>query len=109
MQASFYWSVCSHHFTTWSNTLTKVRAHIFYQVARSVEEEVPLVMPLLAECITLNGRSMLEKERNAIRHELGTCVGRNRDKFVLFEPLVVISLAMLFWLCIGFLACLIML
>ena len=78
-------------------------------MARSVEDEVPLVMPLFVQCITMNGRSMLEKERNAICHELGTCVGRNRDKFVLFEPLIVISLAMLFWLCIGFLACLIML
>ncbi|KAK7819714.1 hypothetical protein CFP56_039598 [Quercus suber] len=53
--------------------------------------EVPLVMPLLAQCITMDGRSKLEKERNAICHELGTRVGRNRDKFVLFEPLVVIS------------------
>lgn len=78
-------------------------------MARSVEDEVPLVMPLLVQCITTNGRSTLEKERNAICHELGTCVGRNRDKFVLFEPLVVISLAILFWLCIGFLVCLIML
>ena len=82
-------------------------------MARSVEDEVPLVMPLFVQCITMNGRSMLEKERNAICHaichELGTCVGRNRDKFVLFEPLIVISLAMLFWLCIGFLVCLIML
>lgn len=75
----------------------------------SVEDDVPLVMPLLAQCITMDGRSKLEKERNAICHELGTCVGRNRDKFVLFEPLIVISFAMLFWLCIGFLVCLIML
>lgn len=78
-------------------------------MARSVEDEVPLVMPLFVQCITMSGRSMLETERNAICHELGTCVGRNRDKFVLFEPLIVISLAMLFWLCIGFLVCLIML
>ena len=81
----------------------------FIKVSRSVEDEVPLVMPSLAQCITMDGRSKLEKERIAICHELGTYVGRNRDKFVLFEPLVLISPVILFWLCIGFLVCLIML